>query len=990
MPVFINAIIRHIIPQPIYVFISSFNRSWKLLLPLSTRLRSKLLCLFSLIVLINLFCKPLQAQEYNYINYNIKDGLPSNTIYSICQDKDGFIWFATDAGAVRYNGVQFKNYTSADGLPDNEILRLYADKKGRVWIVPFKDKLCFYKNGKIHNEKNDSLLKQIPLSSFVVEIIEDNLGNLLIYDNIHVYTISDKDSVNLLPISNIRYARKNLYHPGFVIAKKDTVFNYDYKTITIKEMDTTYQSVFKRSWLDVDSSDNAILFPQPPGAIEFTREHMRLRFISTIHGSLQIAKNKPVFEEHYLPDEKVSATFQDDEKNIWFAVPGKGLMKLASAVIHNYTPSKTEVHREFYAVSAYKGKIVTGSDDSRLYLFSPQDKSFTPVKLEKFGGRAKYNNGLSRAFCAKLLSTGDCIVGFDDFLAKLSVTGKIIIKNIFPVKAVAETGSDELIVATGKCLLRIRKNDLTILDTLYHQRATAVCYLNNTLYFGTLSGLYKIDENKKISFLGNDQPKLSTRISAITSGIDNILWVATYNEGLTGVVNDKIVYQINTLNHLPSNNCRSLYSDNQFLWVGTNKGICRISIDSSIVNAISYQQSQGLTVDMINSIYVDDSMVYAGTPAGLTVFRKNLSLQQPKQRLKLLGVTIGDSTQSSETQHYLGGYGKRIRIDYSLISFRSNNIPGYVYRIEGISQKWDTTTNPSIEYSYLPPGDFVLEIKAITDNREIAPNPIKLFFTISTPFWKTKWFLVMAGAFVFALGWLVIYMQLKKKSQHEKRKKDIQLEMLELQQKALRAQMNPHFIFNCLNTVQDFILSQDIEPANRFLVNLSSLIRQTLENSSNSFISIADEVRYLTTYLELEKTRFDNRFNFSFVIEEKLQPKIELLKIPTMIVQPYIENAIKHGISNVRNNAGEIIIEAALTSGNTLTFVIKDNGIGINQAKKGTPGRHHSSKGMALTEERVRTITQITGKKIWVNVKDVQEEDITAGSGTRVEIIFEL
>ncbi|MFT3935395.1 MAG: two-component regulator propeller domain-containing protein [Chitinophagaceae bacterium] len=932
----------------------------------------------------------LNAQEYNYINYSIKDGLPSNTIYSICQDTDGFLWFATDAGVVRFNGLQFKTFTSADGLPDNEILNVYADKQGRVWITPFKNKLCYYKNGKIYNEKNDTIIRQIELLSFVTNIVEDDFGNLLLFDNTNIYKISEKNKVVLLPMHHLIGARKNKHHPGFFFIKKDSAFNYDLNTITLKGIDPKYEFPGDLLELDLDSTDKSITIPKPVGTIQATKESMRLHFISTVHGSYQIAKDKAVFEEHYLPDEKVTSTFQDDEKNIWFAVSGKGLMKLASSSIHNYAPSKTPSQREIYIVSGFKKKIVAGSDDSRLYLFSLPEQKFTSINLERLGIKARYNGGVSRAFCAQVLSSGDCLIGFDDFLAKLSIDDRVSIKDIHPIKGIAEYGSKELAIATGRGIFRLRKDDLSIIDTLYQQRATAVCFSNNCLYFGTLSGLYEIDANKKITFWGENQRQLSTRISAIEEDQNGVLWIATYNEGIVGLKNNKVIYEINTGNALPSNNCRSIYADKKLLWVGTNKGVCKINIDSPTNSSISFQQSQGLPTDMVNSIFADDSLVYAGTPAGLTVFPRNLSLQQPNYRLKLLGVTIDDSTQLSENNHYSAGYGKRVRIDYSLISFRSNDIRSYVYRINGVSQKWDTTTNASIELSYLPPGDFSLEIKAINNKKEIASNPIKIFLTVDTPFWKSKWFILAAGMAIFSLGWLGIYVLLKRKGQIEKRKKDIQLEMLELQQKALRAQMNPHFIFNCLNTVQDFVLTQDIEPANRFLVNLSSLIRQTLENSNNSFISIADEIRYLTTYLELEKTRFDNRFNFSFLIGEKLKPKMDQLKIPTMITQPYIENAIKHGISHAKDGLGLITIETDLIAHEKLIFVITDNGMGINKTKAETPNRNHQSKGMSLTAERVQTMTQITGKKIWVNVKDEQEEDNTIVSGTRVEIVFEL
>src|SRR5690349_8527512 len=112
------------------------------------------------------------AQEYNYIHYDVKDGLAGSTVYDLCQDKDGFIWFATEAGISRFDGAHFKNFTTTDGLPETEILKLFADSKGRIWMAPFKNNICYYYNGKIYNQQNDPQLKKITVPSVISTIFE--------------------------------------------------------------------------------------------------------------------------------------------------------------------------------------------------------------------------------------------------------------------------------------------------------------------------------------------------------------------------------------------------------------------------------------------------------------------------------------------------------------------------------------------------------------------------------------------------------------------------------------------------------------------------------------------------------------------------------------------------------------------------------------------------------------------------------------------------
>src|SRR5215831_14677590 len=119
------------------------------------------------------------AQEYSYSHYDTKDGLAGSTVYCGAQDKDGFLWFGTETGLSRFDGTHFQNFTTADGLPDNEILRLFVDSKNRVWIMPFRNSICYYYKGKIHNQENDSLLAKITLHTEAKGVVEDRKGNLL-------------------------------------------------------------------------------------------------------------------------------------------------------------------------------------------------------------------------------------------------------------------------------------------------------------------------------------------------------------------------------------------------------------------------------------------------------------------------------------------------------------------------------------------------------------------------------------------------------------------------------------------------------------------------------------------------------------------------------------------------------------------------------------------------------------------------------------------
>src|SRR5258705_5557986 len=129
------------------------------------------------------------SQEYSYINYDTRDGLAGSVVYGAIQDKEGFMWFATENGLSRFDGKNFKTFTTKDGLPDNEILRLFVDSKGRLWIMPFKPSLCYYYKGKIYNKNNDSLLSKITLWESATHIVEDKSGNLFVGESSALHII---------------------------------------------------------------------------------------------------------------------------------------------------------------------------------------------------------------------------------------------------------------------------------------------------------------------------------------------------------------------------------------------------------------------------------------------------------------------------------------------------------------------------------------------------------------------------------------------------------------------------------------------------------------------------------------------------------------------------------------------------------------------------------------------------------------------------------
>jgi LytS/YehU family sensor histidine kinase len=220
-----------------------------------------------------------------------------------------------------------------------------------------------------------------------------------------------------------------------------------------------------------------------------------------------------------------------------------------------------------------------------------------------------------------------------------------------------------------------------------------------------------------------------------------------------------------------------------------------------------------------------------------------------------------------------------------------------------------------------------------------------------------------------------------------RKREKLKQQVIIAEQTALRAQMNPHFIFNALNSIQDFVLHHDNENANLYLSNFSTLIRKILETSKNTTISLYEEIETLRIYLELEKLRFEKLFEYCIKLEESINPK-EIF-IPTMVLQTYIENAIWHGLVP-KNSVGLLEIDFKLLEENKLLISITDNGVGRRKATEISKLRkQHRSLGMEKTAERIKLINKLNKINNTINVIDLYKKDNLA-IGTRIEIIFEV
>lgn len=956
-------------------------------------------CILSFLFTISISCV---SQEYNYYHYDVKDGLSGNTVYAITQDKDGFMWFGTETGLSRFDGSYFKNYTAQDGLYDNEIINIFVDSKNRVWIFPFKSAVYYYYQGKIYNSTNDSLLKKFHLNDEIFNACEDRNGNIFFLEQkkLHILSVTDQltevDKINNFYFYNntcgiTTNGNCNLYIISLGSIKDHGVSIFEYQNSKFILKDRFQDSNYSRTAFEInqnykvikngfnfqihDDKNNRYFELKAPDhfrTISYINDSCFT--LSTFNKTVLFNINQQKVVDSFLINKVTNRCFSDKENNLWFATKTEGVYRLSSTKFKLYKIEHNFNSLPVYAINSSNNNLYIGCERNLLWKLNLKNSELKPFYLN-----TEYNiNHISNI---QVNSNNDLLIGsniglfnFNNKKTSLFVPG-LSVKSTF-------IEDSSVIIATDRAAFDISFST-RIPDTVWKSRATCAYKFNDQYFIGTLNGLFRVQRYPEYSItdLGNVFPPLKDKIITIKTDLSGVLWIATESNGLIGLKNNKIIYQLTTKNGLLSNLCRCFYISEQNLWVGSDKGISKINISSFPFKITNFTEADGLDCEIINCIYAKGDSVFAGTPYGVTFFDANATQATSVCNLKLLNIR-------SENQNWyfkqdsikLSSKDNFLQFEYAGISFVSAGDITYYYQLKGLNDTWQSTKQNILEFQSLGPGKYELNIYAV-NKYGVKSEMLIVPFTKAKAFWQLLWVQILAAVLVGVLIWLILRLRIKavRNAANEKLMRERQIN--ELEQMALRAQMNPHFIFNSLNSIQQYVFAGDVMEANEFITNFSSLVRQTLYISGKKFITLAEEIKYLDAYLEMEQAKYENIFRFQIISEEN---KTENAQVPPLLIQPFIENSIRHGVLNLENGRGEILVHFYRNS-NFLFCIVEDNGVGREHAlrlKRRTDVRHQS-RGMELVQKRIENLNGIYNCDITVSIEDIIEENKT---GTRVKI----
>ncbi|WP_418638289.1 histidine kinase [Winogradskyella sp.] len=950
------------------------------------------------------------AQQPVSIHLTEKDGLPDIEFYDILEDNQGFIWLAADKGLYRYDGKHYKLFTNPIKR-GRSLFGLTLDAKGRLW--------CNNLSGQFFYVEDDELK--------LFKDFEDlnTLVDFQIYDNHLLISANNKLTTVNLDTKNTAHILDGIYHDHFAaldVKKDGFYFNRNNKIhftkdVTFKETQPIHFNPFKAGqqsglkrffeyknqvffFNELESTKRNNLFYVAGNnliKVELPKALESVIIVSSyqVEDKLWVLTNKGIYIstiennrlivlEHYFKNSYTTDFIIDGNNNFWvttlkqgvFVMPNLALKKIDLPENLGITAiEKTDDHEELYLAT------------SNFKIFNYLKKDHSIKKLNVSFRNNVYGicyNSLSDDLL--MVATTESI--FYNSKERLNKKSKLIV-----TKSIEIYDEDQYLVSLPHALsIYSKKRDSLSLLRLTRSYGSVLNANKTKAYCNFIDGFGVVDLKtkayKQITY--NDSTVYGAKI-AITK--DDIVWVATYNKGLYGFVNDTLKYKLDTDNGLASNVINVITSDEKSIWIATDKGLQNYNYENQEV--ITVNREVGIESYNINSIVVLEDDVFFGSNMGLYKFNKK-RINKTRKTLQpyFTSVSILEKDTIIKTNYELEQTESEIRFGFNVNGFQSNEFVNYEYKLEGYSDNWIAVEEglDFVKFNTLPAGKFTFHLRAKNTFQKEYTQPITVVLKVRLPFYKTWWFYLSLLIISITVVWWYFSRKtarLNAAQQQALEKAKINQQLVFSQLENLRSQMNPHFIFNALNSIQDYIILNEKKLARNYLVKFSRLIRTYLEHSQTNEISLQEEIKTLKLYLELEKERFDDDLNFDIHVDENLN--LETIYVPSLFIQPYVENALKHGLLHKKDNKKVTLNFMSNTEQNLLICEIIDNGIGrAASAKIKNQGiGNHKSFATSANQKRIDLLNRSQNKKVELKVEDIVDDSFKI-AGTKVIIKMEL
>lgn len=924
--------------------------------------------------------------EFNYDHFGIENGLPSSESYQVYQDRSGLLWILTDRGVVRYDGFEFHKYTVENGLCDNVNFRVVEDENGGVWFVGYNGLLSVFKDGRMHAYKyNQVLEKSIPVGR------NTNISLHVNKDNSIVYGVFKKDVISVSKEGRVKILSRNLSNNSYFfefgaellpfkkLANQNpdpTFFIWNNRrffagklllvgTVRAKKHKGHY---FVMSDVKLYGSDNKNfkLLSGDQEVISLDSDKHFL-YVGLYKNGMKKYRFNPktkefILVQHYLPNYSVTSACTDFNGALWISTLEKGTFVIYDEAFKQLAINGKKITEEIRFINGNKDKIIM------THYVGKWQQLYAPF-LCKDAGKMVYKYNLLPFREGFVFERG--VVDWSDWK---DVDATCIANPNYV--------SDSSVIGTGRYLGQIieMKERSSIFYDLHHIYKTKLLgaylwfYLTDKRIFILFDeGVFVFDvKDSKID--SKFRPVLRKRISQLEY---NKVW------GLIAYSSSEGIFHIDTESEKSSEFAQNpelgkqilnaFFDEKNRLWVASEKGLFLLVKENGKVAVRFFLNRNLLSSGEITDLYSYNDVIYLATKFGVQKidFRK---VMQEKRNCPLGVCSIRAFANNKELPRNKIFPAKTDLIKISLSNKNLNKLTTYRYRF-GKDETWVKSSKGEIIVNNPGDGEFNLEVSYLNTFNKWSKSKYLTSFTVEKIIFL-RWYFIL---FYVVLIVVLFYIVLKLSIQSVNKKNYMLNRMMELERMALAAQMNPHFIFNSLNSIHSFLLYEENENAEKYLIRFAKLIRQTLSNSRVSYIAIEEEYETLMNYMLLESMRFKDVFTFRIDCDLKQLPSYPC--IPPMLIQPYVENAILHGLVK-RTNGGELILKF-YQEGELLKVMITDNGLGYSKSKKKKSGSDHKSYGTQITGERLKSLQGTSKNAFTVSISNMDESNLEF-PGTRV------
>lgn len=941
-----------------------------------------------------LFISEISLSQYpHYESINDEKGLPANEVYSLLQDEKGFIWIGCDAGLFRYNGQRFQHYKS-NLQKSRSITGLTKSSTNNIYGYNFI--------GQVFVRRGDSLHFLGKEFKTITNLATDNQGRLIVSHvrGISIYNESLNkwnDLIGFFESSSVVSGTKTakisskpfnnsllfLNPQGFHILKNGGISSVK-SSIGSKTSPGSYL---------IESYNNGFLiFSINQGEYYFLKENSEIQNISTklvnilsgrkltrirhlSDGNLWICTYNGIVKYNsqldevkvYYPNMSFSDCLIDSEGNFWFSTLQSGVVfiKDLNQTIWNKDFSKFPNDRITKLVGKGQDIYFSTSTGEIGHLNS----SFNSIKLFK----TEFIADVQSLDFDQLENSVKFCLNNQIFSIKNDVLSKQ--KFDFPATKTFCRVDDDLFFGTSSRLSVLKNNStITLLNTWIRQ-----------LKFDKKQGFLFVSSNDGLRILKKNGKKKWEIRSYYLRGKQILSFDFNSKKGiLFALAFDGSIYKLDYLNNKirllnkVSENAqvKKLVFD-KLIYIATNKGVFVLNESENKFQVIN--KIQGLATDNIQDIYLSGNDLWLATQKGLQRIKLNKLRGLPLSKIYLSNITINKKWIHKPSEIYLE-YGDVLSFEPEVISFSSDRTYQIAYRLNNKEWNYFPPNIGKVSIPNIPAGVFQIEVASFDHLGRKSLNSEILKGSVYPPVWGRTWFYALI-AIVFVL---VVFGISRYIIGNIRKKAMIDTELSNLKLTAIKAQMNPHFIFNALNSIQDLILKGEVENSYTSIITFSNLVRKTLVYSGKDYVELDQEIELIKLYLELEKLRFKNKL---FIQLE--EPDFENIFIPPMLIQPFIENALLHGLLHKK---GDRILKISFFLQNELICIVEDNGIGRRQSRlisERRGSKHESFSGIAL-KKRFEILNGSSGRKFGFVHEDLTSEEVDCGTRVIITIPFKI